>query len=123
MNTTDKIAEIVRSMPCSAQVAGAVVALLTERQKQHAKWGEQNHDMMTWLAILHEETGELAEACLHHKFGGPEADNVLKEAVQVAAVGCQIVEYLLKKPMAWGEEAEAAQNAEVSDPTEEGSLH
>jgi len=64
---------------------------------QHFKWGEQNHDLPTWMCILHEETGELSEAILHEKFGGPEAGNVFKEAVQVAAVACQIVEYLLRK--------------------------
>ena len=82
--------------PGSANAAGAVLAALRERARQHEKWGEQNHDMMTWLAILHEETGELAEACLHQKFGGPEATNVYREAVQVAAVGLQIVEHLLR---------------------------
>jgi len=76
------------------QVAGAVEAVSAERRRQHEKWGEQNHDMMTWLAILHEETGELAEACLHEKFGGPAAENVMLEAVQVAAVALQIVEFL-----------------------------
>lgn len=76
--------------------AAATEAVLQERQKQNEKWGEQNHDMMTWLAILHEETGELAEACLHKKFGGPEAGNILHEAIQVAAVALQIVEFLLR---------------------------
>lgn len=97
-----------------AQVAGAAVA--AERKRQHDKWGEQNHDMMTWLAILHEETGELAEACLHEKFGGPEAENVMKEAVQVATVGMQIVEFLLRvRAERSGEEAEAAHSDKLSD--------
>ncbi len=72
----------------------AVKLVLAERQRQFQKWGEQNHDMPTWLAILHEESGELAEAVLHEKFGGPEAENVMKEAVQTAAVALQIVEFL-----------------------------
>ena len=68
-----------------------------ERNRQNEKWGVQNHDMMTWLAILHEETGELAQACLHNKFGGPAEGDIMKEAVQVAAVGLQIVEFLLEQ--------------------------
>jgi len=75
----------------------AIERILWERESQFRKWGKQNHDMMTWLAILHEETGEMAEACLHEKFGGPEQNNVFNEAVQTAAVACQIVEYLLLK--------------------------
>jgi NTP pyrophosphatase (non-canonical NTP hydrolase) len=68
-----------------------------ERTRQFEKWGKQDHDMMTWLAILHEETGELAQACLHNKFGGPAEGNILEEAVQVAAVGLQIVEFILEQ--------------------------
>ena len=75
----------------------AVFLIEGERKNQVAKWGIQKHDMMTWLAILHEETGELAEACLHEKFGGSEADNVMMEAIQVAAVATQIVEFLLEQ--------------------------
>ena len=53
--------------------------------------------MPTWLCILHEETGELSEAVLHRKFGGPEAFGELSEAIQVAAVALQIVEFLLRR--------------------------
>jgi NTP pyrophosphatase (non-canonical NTP hydrolase) len=81
-------------MTCYIPDEEAVGLVLNERQNQFLKWGNQNHDMMTWLAILHEETGELAQACLHKKFGGSKSDDVLHEAVQVAAVGLQIVEHL-----------------------------
>lgn len=77
--------------------AEAVRRILGERHAQLVKWGQQNHDLPTWMCILHEETGELSEAILHQKFGGPEANNVFKEAVQVAAVACQIVEFLIRK--------------------------
>lgn len=72
----------------------ALVDVLVERWRQNAQWGEQNHDMFIWLAILHEETGELAKAILHRQFGGEKAGEVHKESVQVAAVALQIVEYL-----------------------------
>jgi NTP pyrophosphatase (non-canonical NTP hydrolase) len=68
-----------------------------ERARQDKKWGEQNHDMMTWLAILQEETGELSQASLHKKFGGHAAGSIMAEAIQTAAVACQIVEYLLRQ--------------------------
>lgn len=70
----------------------AVQDVLRERREQENKWSEKSHDMSIWLMILHEETGELAEAVLHHKFGGPKCNNVFKEARQVAGVALQIVE-------------------------------
>lgn len=72
--------------------ARAVGAVLEERRRQNTKWGEQNHDPITWSAILTEECGEFAEAALHHRFGGPAADGLRNEAVQCAAVALQIVE-------------------------------
>lgn len=78
-------------------VRTAIQDVLCERRAQQEKWGEQNHDMSVWLEILHEETGELCEADLHHRFGGPKRNNVFKEAVQVAAVALQIVECLRRQ--------------------------
>lgn len=74
--------------------SAALASALMERARQNEKWGEQNHDLPTWSAILTEENGELAEAILHHKFGGPAASGVRMEAVQCAAVALQIVEFL-----------------------------
>lgn len=75
----------------------AIQDVLRERGNQQRKWGEQNHEMSIWLEILHEETGELCEADLHAKFGGPKRNNVFNEAVQVAAVALQIVEFLRRQ--------------------------
>jgi NTP pyrophosphatase (non-canonical NTP hydrolase) len=75
----------------------AIEHVVGERVRQQEKWGEQNHSMFIWLTILGEEVGELSECVLHERFGGPERDNLFKEAVQVAAVSFQIVEYLLRK--------------------------
>lgn len=65
-----------------------------ERLKQHQKWGEQNHDIYRWLAILTEEVGEAAQAALHAEFESGAAEKVREEMIQVAAVAVQIVECL-----------------------------
>lgn len=72
----------------------AIQDIITERTRQDAKWGEQNHDPITWSAILTEECGEFAQCALHHRFGGPAASTIRNEAVQVAAVAVAIIEYL-----------------------------
>jgi NTP pyrophosphatase (non-canonical NTP hydrolase) len=69
-------------------------ALLKRRERQNAKWGEQNHDPITWSAILSEECGEFAESALHDRFGGPAAEGLRDEALDCAAVALQIVECL-----------------------------
>lgn len=78
----------------SNTIAGmrALEAVLQERLAQDAKWGEQSHEPEIWLAILTEEVGELAQAILERRFGGPAGAHLLVEAVQVAAVGLAIVE-------------------------------
>ena len=68
--------------------------VLAERAKQDGKWGVQNHDPITWLAILTEEVGEFAQAALHHRFGGPASAGMREEAVQCAAVALAIVQCL-----------------------------
>jgi NTP pyrophosphatase (non-canonical NTP hydrolase) len=73
--------------------------VVDERARQDAKWGQQNHDPAVWLAILTEEVGELAEAILYDHSGGDErdhthSDSMRTEAVQIAAVAVQFVEYL-----------------------------
>ena len=63
-----------------------------ERNEQDKKWGEQNHRPEWWLAILGEEFGELCQTVLHRNFGGPEAQNLRDELVQVAAVAVAMIE-------------------------------
>ena len=72
----------------------ALADVRLERWEQFRKWGVQEHDLMTWSAILTEETGEFAQAALHAKFGGPKAEEIRKEAIQTAAVAVQIVEMI-----------------------------
>lgn len=79
----------------------ALVEVLAERKRQNEKWGVQNHPMPVWLAILSEEVGEMAQEILNVQYPPPsplsrlvDQDNLHKEAVQVAAVALQIVEFL-----------------------------
>jgi hypothetical protein len=85
--------------------AYAFNSILRERERQEAKWGRQDHDPMTWLAILGEEYGELCEAALalqrpelHRPDGELEASvhelraRVRYELVQVTAVGLAAIE-------------------------------
>lgn len=50
-----------------------------ERQRQDAKWGEQNHKDLFWLGILTEEIGEVAKELLEER-------DPAEELIQVAAV-------------------------------------
>lgn len=66
-----------------------------ERTRQEAKFGSQMHPWPTWAAILAEESGEVAEACLqaHWQEEGGLA-HLREELVQVAAVAVQMLEKL-----------------------------
>jgi NTP pyrophosphatase (non-canonical NTP hydrolase) len=72
--------------------AKVMIDIAEERQRQNEKWGEQNHDDYTWLAILSEELGETAQAALHNEFGGDAKGTLRTELVQVAAVAIQWLE-------------------------------
>jgi hypothetical protein len=43
------------------QVDQVLALVRAERKRQDEKWGPQHHDKLTWLFILMEEVGELAE--------------------------------------------------------------
>jgi NTP pyrophosphatase (non-canonical NTP hydrolase) len=79
----------------------ALADVIAERGRQDAKWGEQNHDPFTYLTVLMEEVGELAQAALHTKFGGPAAKGLREEAVQTAAVALAIIECLDRGKWEW----------------------
>lgn len=66
-----------------------------ERDRQEATWGPQLHSWPVWAAILGEESGEVAEACLqaHWQEDGGLA-HLREELVQVAAVAVQMLEKL-----------------------------
>ena len=63
--------------------------ILSERKKQDVKWGEQNHNIYKWLAILGEEVGEVNKAALEDKYG-----DVIDELIQVGAVTIAMIESL-----------------------------
>jgi NTP pyrophosphatase (non-canonical NTP hydrolase) len=68
--------------------------VLKERDRQNKKWGLQHHDYGTWLQILIEEVGEVAQAMQKAKGWGKEsdADDLYTELVHVSAVACAIAE-------------------------------
>lgn len=74
----------------------ALSAVLVERDRQDAKWGEQNHNPYIYLAILLEEIGELAQAILQTQFGGDKGGwvKVRIEAIHTAAVALALLECL-----------------------------
>lgn len=66
-----------------------------ERQKQDAKWGEQNHKPIEWIAILTEEVGEASKAALEAHFRDVTIlSEYRKELIQVAAVAVAMIESL-----------------------------
>lgn len=90
----------------------ALVDVLVERGRQDAKWGEQNHHPIDYLAILVEEVGELAQAALKARFEGDDSDRIREEAVQVAAVALAIVECLDRRKWQWPQRTGAEHRAE-----------
>jgi hypothetical protein len=83
-------------------VQKAMYLIREERKRQFVKWGWQNHQPYTWMAILMEEVGEASQACLHDEFGGKAAGMWKTEVIHTAAVAMQILEWII------GREREAA---------------
>jgi hypothetical protein len=108
----------MQNQPNTNNEAGAVAqerlvlpleSVVYERRRQDEKWGVQNHDPITWIAILTEEVGEASQEALTLRFhkGKPPAnpgcvgteeylDHVgecyRREMIQVAAVAIAAVE-------------------------------
>lgn len=70
----------------------AIRSVVAERERQEAKWGEQDLDDGVWSLILTEEVGEACQAALHDRFGGPAAGKLREELVHAAAVAVQWIE-------------------------------
>lgn len=81
----------------------ALVDVLTERDRQDAKWGEQNHDPFLYLTVLGEEYGETCQAALDARFKAASLEKLREEAVQTAAVALAIVECLDRGKWMWPE--------------------
>jgi len=63
--------------------------IIAERARQDEKWGEQNHDIYKWLAILGEEVGEANKAALENDYS-----ELMKELIQIGAVTIAMIESL-----------------------------
>ena len=75
-----------------------------ERNRQEEKWGTQNHDPFTYLAILGEEVGEACQAALKTRYeGGKTLADYRTELVQVAAVAVAMIECLDRGEWCWAE--------------------
>ena len=75
----------------------ALQEVLVERLRQHAKWGEQNHQDIEWFAVEGEEFGEVARAVVEGYFtaGRQQSEHgVRHELIQLAAVATAWVECL-----------------------------
>lgn len=70
-----------------------------ERTRQDSKWGIQRHDYGTWLTILVEEVGEVAQAMQADKGWGKESDanHLYTELIHVAAVATAIAEQVKER--------------------------
>ena len=66
-----------------------IESILAERDRQDYKWGEQNHEIFKWLAILGEEVGEINKAALENQY-----DETIKELIQTGAVVVAMIESL-----------------------------
>lgn len=72
---------------------GVLAELKRERERQQAKWGEQNLHPAIWLMIIGEEVGEANKAALEHLLGNkPDLVDYRAELVQVAAVVVNAIE-------------------------------
>lgn len=78
-------------------MAGCFGSICDERQKQDARWGEQNHADERWLAILMEEVGELAMTLLERPEKGHPSCLTNKELIQVAAVAVAWMEARVRR--------------------------
>ena len=76
-----------------------IEAIIKERSRQNELWGIQRHDMGKWLQILMEEVGELAQAMQANDIWSKQSDaeNLLEEAVHVAAVAAAIAEQIVEE--------------------------
>lgn len=84
----------------------ALADVLDERDRQDAKWGQQDHDPFAWLAILSEEVGEASGDALAGRFptarrDGPWLRSYRAEMVQVSAVALAAVEALDREKWRW----------------------
>lgn len=69
--------------------------ILNERTLQDAKFGPvcgRDYGAYTWMAVLSEEVGEVAQAILKRGYEGGESNSIREELIQVAAVAVAMIE-------------------------------
>ncbi|WP_221090509.1 nucleoside triphosphate pyrophosphohydrolase family protein [Deinococcus aquaedulcis] len=104
---------------------GVLAEVGRERQRQEAKWGEQNLEPAVWLMVLGEEVGEANNAALEALMthcdkqasvrGARSLDDYRAELIQVAAVAVSAVESL-DRQRARAEQALEAQATAAPSP-------
>lgn len=68
----------------------AIWLIAAEWYNQFCKWGIKEHEINEWLNFTTEELGELAKAISEYKYRLGQKDEIVKEAVQVAALALKI---------------------------------
>lgn len=70
--------------------------VISERERQDEKWGEQNHNAFVWSSIIGEEYGEMCKAINEFGFNPtPETEQeIYKEAIQTMASCMAMLECL-----------------------------
>lgn len=87
----------------SAITISVLEEVAAERERQDAKWGEQNHRLPFYFTIFAEEVGEVAKAVVEHESApsltaaGEEYREAIElqvraELIQAAAVAVAMVE-------------------------------
>lgn len=89
-------------MKVTTETTQALIAeVYAERERQDAKFGEQNHKELEFYAILFEEAGEAAKEVVNAHFGYVPMRKALmaarKEYIQTAAVAYQMIEASFRK--------------------------
>ncbi|MFC4426485.1 hypothetical protein [Deinococcus navajonensis] len=79
----------------TAATPGVLAEVQRERERQQAKWGEQNLEPAVWLMILGEEVGEANNAALEHLLGNrADLRHYREELLHVAAAAVNAIESL-----------------------------
>ena len=79
---------------CLATRDELINAIASEHGRQLWKWGIQSHTLFEWLAYTTEELGELAKAISEHEYRDGKAEDIFKEAIQLATLSLKIAEMI-----------------------------
>jgi NTP pyrophosphatase (non-canonical NTP hydrolase) len=71
--------------------------IFKENGRQFEKWGIQSHTLFEWLAYATEELGELSQAISEHVYRQGTAEDIFKEAIQLATLSLKIAGMIQKE--------------------------